>query len=57
MRINNLKQLCAICKKQAAPFKMVLMVGPKGYRTYKLCEKCASKTQASKEQQSAKRTA
>jgi hypothetical protein len=39
----NLKQRCAVCKKEILYFRMVLMMGSRGYRRYALCEKCAEK--------------
>jgi len=39
----NLKQRCAVCKKEVASFRLILMMGSMGYRRYKCCEKCAAK--------------
>lgn len=41
--MSNLKMKCAICKKELVYFRQVLMMGPKGYRRYACCEKCAVK--------------
>lgn len=39
----NLKNKCAQCGKELVYFRMVLMMGTKGYRRYALCDKCADK--------------
>ena len=39
----NLKQKCAVCKKEVVYYRMVLMMGPKGYRRYQCCDRCAGK--------------
>jgi hypothetical protein len=41
----NLKQKCAVCKKDLLYFRQVLMMGPKGYWRYACCEKCAAKVE------------
>lgn len=41
----NLKQRCAVCKKEVVYFRMVLMMGPKGYRRYQCCDRCAGKVE------------
>ncbi len=41
----NIKMLCIGCKKQLTYFRMVLMMGPKGYRRYPCCDKCAAKVE------------
>ncbi len=39
------KQKCVICGKELVYFRMVLMMGPKGFRRYACCDKCADKTE------------
>lgn len=39
----NLKNKCAVCKKDLVYFRQVLMMGPRGYRRYALCDRCAGK--------------
>jgi RNase P subunit RPR2 len=42
----NIKQRCAKCKRDlvAGKTKQVMMIGPRGYRRYAVCERCAGKT-------------
>lgn len=39
------KQFCANpkCKKELKDYRMVLMIGPRGYRRYAVCQPCARK--------------
>ena len=39
------KMICVVCKKDLVYYRMVLMIGPMGYRRYALCEKCAAKVE------------
>jgi hypothetical protein len=41
--MTNLKQRCAVCKKELLYFKMVLMMGPRGFRRYAVCDACKAK--------------
>lgn len=42
----NLKPKCTKCKKDVGEkFRMVLMIGPQGYRRYALCDRCAGKVE------------
>ena len=43
------KQFCANpkCKKELIQYRMVLMMGPRGYRRYAVCMGCAGKVDAS----------
>lgn len=42
----NLKPKCTQCKKELSEkFRMVLMIGPQGYRRYACCDKCAAKAE------------
>ena len=41
----SLKQKCAKCRKEILYFRMVLMMGPRGFRRYALCDKCADKVE------------
>jgi len=37
------RQCCEKCKKVLGQYRMVLMIGSKGYRRYPVCMKCADK--------------
>ena len=37
------KQHCLKCQKELGEYRMVLMIGPKGYRRYAVCLTCADK--------------
>jgi len=40
----NLKQKCVQCHKElASGFRMILMMGPQGFRKYAVCGRCAEK--------------
>ena len=41
----NIKNKCSQCGKELIYFRMVLMMGTKGYRRYALCDKCADKVE------------
>jgi len=36
-------QKCLKCKKELGEYRMVLMIGPRGYRHYAVCIPCADK--------------
>lgn len=36
-------QYCLKCKKALEEYRMVMMIGPRGYRRYAVCLSCASK--------------
>lgn len=37
------KQKCAVCKRELTYYRMVLIMGPRGYRRYAFCNQCAEK--------------
>lgn len=41
----NIKMKCIGCKKELTYFRMVLTVGPKGYRRYAMCDRCAGRVE------------
>jgi hypothetical protein len=41
----NLKPKCTQCKKELLYFRMILMMGPRGFRRYAVCDKCAEKVE------------
>jgi hypothetical protein len=41
----NLKNKCTKCGKELTFYRMVLMMGPKGYRRYAPCDRCAAKVE------------
>lgn len=41
----NLKPKCLKCKKELVYYRMVLMIGPKEYRRYPLCDRCAAEVE------------
>jgi hypothetical protein len=44
-----IKVKCNQCKKEMMTgFKMILQIGPRGFRQYATCEKCADKLKAKK---------
>jgi hypothetical protein len=44
----NLKPKCVQCHKElASGFRMILMMGPQGFRKYAVCEKCAKEVERS----------
>jgi alpha-D-ribose 1-methylphosphonate 5-phosphate C-P lyase len=45
MRVNNLKHKCTVCGKELVYHRQVLMNGPRGFRRYACCDKCADKVE------------
>ena len=41
----NIKMKCVGCAKELTYFHMVLTMGPKGYRRYAMCDRCAMKAE------------
>jgi hypothetical protein len=41
----NIKNKCTKCGKELVYFRMVLAMGPKGYRRYAYCDKCADQAE------------
>jgi hypothetical protein len=41
----KVKQKCAKCGKELVYFRMVLMMGPRGFRRYACCDECAAKVE------------
>lgn len=51
------KQNCLKCKKELNEFRMMLMIGPLGYRRYAVCLGCAKKLGAGKPAQGGRQDA